>query len=110
MILNAGQNLVDLRGRLLPRSYDMLGLYTTFIFQKPDPDVVPPLSTPLLQDSHDEAKWQAPSWRDDENGHPEPPPAAAPPPPPPPLGLGNISDQKGILGPGPADLRFSEAL
>ncbi|GLT88792.1 hypothetical protein SLE2022_068010 [Rubroshorea leprosula] len=110
MILNAGQNLVDPRGRLLPRSYDMLGLYTTFIFQKPDPDVVPPLSTPLLQDSHDEREWQAPGWRDDENGHPEPPAAAPPPPPPPPLGLGNISDQKGILGPGPADLRFSEAL
>lgn len=28
----------------------------------------------------------------------------------PPLGLGKISEQKGILGPGPADLRFPEAL
>ncbi|CBI40199.3 unnamed protein product, partial [Vitis vinifera] len=27
----------------------------------------------------------------------------------PPHGLGKISEQKGILGPGPADLRFSEA-
>ena len=25
-------------------------------------------------------------------------------------GLGKISEQKGILGPGPADLRFSEAI
>lgn len=35
-----------------------IGLYTTFIFQKPDPDVAPPLATPLLQDDsfkHDEA-------------------------------------------------------
>ncbi|KAK6233876.1 hypothetical protein QUC31_006282 [Theobroma cacao] len=58
MMMNAGPNLVDPRGRLLPRSYDVLGLYTTFIFQKPDPDVVPPIATPLLQDSsynHDEA-------------------------------------------------------
>ncbi|KAJ6892545.1 hypothetical protein NC651_025675 [Populus alba x Populus x berolinensis] len=140
MIMNAGLNLVDPRGRLLPRSYDVLGLYTTFIFQKPDPDVAPPLTTPLLQhDGYaiDEAsiydfsegyieriflqcsindifhsEWQAPEWqgtlwRDDEkNAHPE----QQPPPPPPPLGLGKISEQKGILGPGPADLRFSEAL
>lgn len=115
MIMNAGLNLVDPRGRLLPRSYDVLGLYTTFIFQKPDPDVAPPLTTPLLQhDSYtiDESEWQAPEWqgtlwRDDEkNAHPE----QQPPPPPPPLGLGKISEQKGILGPGPADLRFSEAL
>ncbi|MBA0813654.1 hypothetical protein Gohar_027485 [Gossypium harknessii] len=51
MMMNAGPNLLDPRGRLLPRSYDVLGLYTTFIFQKPDPDVVPPLATPLLPDS-----------------------------------------------------------
>lgn len=39
-------------------------------------------------------------WRDDEkNGNIEPP-----------QGLGKISEQKGILGPGPADLRFSEAI
>ena len=42
------------------------------------------------------------------NGHIEPPPP--PPPPPPAIGLGKISEQKGILGPGPADLRFPEAL
>ncbi|ONI23739.1 hypothetical protein PRUPE_2G205200 [Prunus persica] len=59
MIMNFGPNLVDPRGRLLPRSYDVLGLYTTFIFQKPDPDVAPPLTTPLLHDVtyiQDEAK------------------------------------------------------
>ncbi|XP_034203068.1 mRNA cap guanine-N7 methyltransferase 2 isoform X2 [Prunus dulcis] len=106
MIMNFGPNLVDPRGRLLPRSYDVLGLYTTFIFQKPDPDVAPPLTTPLLHDVtyiQDEREWQVPVttvWRDDEKSVPvEPPP-----------GLGKISEQKGILGPGPAELRFSEAL
>ncbi|KAA8539209.1 hypothetical protein F0562_025901 [Nyssa sinensis] len=103
MLLEAGPNLVDPRGRLLPRSYDVLGLYTTFIFQKPDPDIAPPLMTPLLQDgsqNHDERDWQAAGWRDDEkNGQTDPP-----------HGLGKINEQKGILGPGPADLRFSEAL
>ncbi|XP_027368070.1 mRNA cap guanine-N7 methyltransferase 2 isoform X1 [Abrus precatorius] len=93
-------NLLDPRGRLIPRSYDALGLYSTFIFQKPDPEIAPPIATPLLQEAsynHDEGT----SWRDDEimNGHIEPA-----------LGLGKISEQKGILGPGPADLRFPEAL
>lgn len=79
MLLEAGHGLVDPRGRLLPKFYDVLGfvsvsssfhlinrfpklpsllipetcyagLYTTFIFQKPDPDVAPPLMTPLLHD------------------------------------------------------------
>ncbi|KAG2672316.1 hypothetical protein I3843_13G032200 [Carya illinoinensis] len=104
MLMNSGPNLVDPRGRLLPRSFDVLGLYTTFIFQKPDPDIAPPIMTPLLPETsynHDEGEWQGTSRRDDEkNGHTEPPP----------LGLGKINDQKGILGPGPADLRFSEAL
>ncbi|KAK9282697.1 hypothetical protein L1049_010917 [Liquidambar formosana] len=116
MLLNSGPNLVDPRGRLLPRSYDVLGLYTTFIFQKPDPDTVPPIVTPSLQDgsyNHDEVltqapksdakrghgEWQGTSRRDDEkNGHAETS-----------HGLGKITEQKGILGPGPADLRFSEA-
>ncbi|XP_068482872.1 mRNA cap guanine-N7 methyltransferase 2 isoform X1 [Phaseolus vulgaris] len=94
-------NLLDSRGRLVPRSYDALGLYTTFIFQKPDPEIAPPVATPLVQDAiynHDE---QGTSCRDDEiiNGHAEPA-----------IGLGKISEQKGILGPGPADLRFPEAL
>ncbi|XP_030966462.1 mRNA cap guanine-N7 methyltransferase 2 isoform X3 [Quercus lobata] len=103
MITNFVPNLVDPRGRLLPRSYDVLGLYTTFIFQKPDPDIAPPIMTPILQDTsytHDERDWPAPGWRDDEkDGHTEPP-----------LVLPKINDQKGILGPGPADLRFPEAL
>ncbi|KAG5019188.1 hypothetical protein JHK82_015124 [Glycine max] len=94
-------NLLDPRGRLLPRSYDALGLYTTFIFQKPDPEIAPPIPTPLLPDvsyNLDEVTI----WRDDEviNGHVVEPA----------IGLGKISEQKGILGPGPADLRFPEAL
>ncbi|XP_020213823.1 mRNA cap guanine-N7 methyltransferase 2 isoform X1 [Cajanus cajan] len=92
-------NLLDPRGRLLPRSYDALGLYTTFIFQKPDPEIAPPIATPLLPDAsynHDE---QGISWREDEIINIEPA-----------IGLGKISEQKGILGPGPADLRFPEAL
>lgn len=71
-------------------------------------------------------EWQATGWKDDEKtAHadaPVPPtlptltPISVPPVPPvpippvPPAGLGNISEQKGILGPGPAELRFSEAL
>lgn len=102
--MSAGPNLIDPRGRLLPRSYDVLGLYSTFIFQKPDPDVAPPLATPLLQDNEE------PGWRDDgQNVLAEPPPPLSAPVPA-PHGLGKISEQKGILGPGPADLRFSEAL
>ncbi|KAH7855824.1 hypothetical protein Vadar_029427 [Vaccinium darrowii] len=103
MLIDAGLNIVDPRGRLLPRSYDVLGLYTTFVFQKPDPDLTPPLMTPLLQDgshNYEERKSQGTGWRDDEkNGQTESS-----------LALGNITEQKGILGPGPADLRFSEAI
>ncbi|KAM7463838.1 hypothetical protein LguiA_031959 [Lonicera macranthoides] len=107
MLLDAGHNLVDPRGRLLPRSYDVLGLYTTFIFQKPDPDIAPPLMTPLLQDllqdgsrNHEEREWQTIGWREEEkNGQTESS-----------IGLGKITEQKGILGPGPADLRFTEAI
>ncbi|XP_022860479.1 mRNA cap guanine-N7 methyltransferase 2 isoform X3 [Olea europaea var. sylvestris] len=103
MLMDAGPNLVDPRGRLLPRSYDVLGLYTTFIFQKPDPDIAPPLSTPVLEDgsyNHDERGWQGTDWREDEkNGKTD----SA-------FGLGKITEQKGILGPGPAELRFPEAL
>ncbi|ERN13244.1 mRNA cap guanine-N7 methyltransferase 2 isoform X1 [Amborella trichopoda] len=49
--LSSGGNLVDPRGRLLARSFDVLGLYTTFVFQKPDRDVVPSIGTPIMQDS-----------------------------------------------------------
>ncbi|XP_061358271.1 mRNA cap guanine-N7 methyltransferase 2 isoform X2 [Gastrolobium bilobum] len=105
LLMNYVPNLLDPRGKLLPRSYDALGLYTTFIFQKPDPEIAPPVATPLMQDASynlDEVMWQGTSWRDDEmNGHVVEPPS---------LGLGKISEQKGILGPGPADLRFPEAL
>lgn len=64
-----------------------------------------PYLVPLLQ-----SEWQGVGWREDEKngqGQAEQPP---PPGPPPPHGLGKISEQKGILGPGPAELRFSEAL
>ncbi|XP_056164259.1 mRNA cap guanine-N7 methyltransferase 2 isoform X2 [Syzygium oleosum] len=101
MLMGYGASVVDPRGRLLPRSYDMLGLYTTFIFQKPDPDAAPPLTTPLLVDRNhheEEAKWT--DWREEETIVP----------PEPPAGLGKITEQKGILGPGPAELRFAEAL
>lgn len=52
-------------------------------------------------------EWQGGAgWRDDEkNGH-----VVVEPPPPPAPGLGKISEQKGILGPGPAELRFPEAV
>lgn len=44
---------------------------------------------------------QGTSWWDDEiNGHVVESS----------IGLGKISEQKGILGPGPAELRFPEAL
>lgn len=47
-----------------------------------------------------QSAWQATAPREDDmNSHVEVP-----------QGLGKISEQKGILGPGPADLRFSEAL
>ncbi|KAI4330304.1 hypothetical protein MLD38_028602 [Melastoma candidum] len=60
-------NFVDPRGRLLPRSYDLLGLYTTFIFQKPDPDAGPPLSTPLLMNRNQfEEEIDMNEWRDED--------------------------------------------
>ena len=43
--------------------------------------------------------WQGTTWRDDDmNGTTDPPPS-----------LGKISEQKGILGPGPPELRFTES-
>ncbi|KAL0714204.1 hypothetical protein Bca4012_021183 [Brassica carinata] len=120
LLMNAGPNFVDPRGKLLPRAFDLLGLYATFIFQKSDPDLEPPLRTPIPFESsndNDEASvfflshkcfflllshciqrelpmitdTRAPSEDSSQ-------------------GLGKISEQKGILGPGPADLRFSEAI
>ncbi|KZV55301.1 Dihydrolipoamide acetyltransferase component of pyruvate dehydrogenase isoform 1 [Dorcoceras hygrometricum] len=103
LLMDSGPNLTDPRGRLLPRSYDIFGLYTTFIFQKPDPDIAPPLMTPLLEDGNhnlDEANWQGVARREEEKVVQAEPTS----------GLGKISEQKGILGPGPAELRFPEAL
>ncbi|CAN4115051.1 unnamed protein product [Withania somnifera] len=103
MLQDAGHNFIDPRGRLLPRTYDVLGLYTTFIFQKPDPDIAPPLTTPFLPfGSHylDEMEWQVILWDEEEkNGQTDLS-----------IGLGKITEQKGILGPGPADFRFPEAI
>ncbi|XP_050387763.1 mRNA cap guanine-N7 methyltransferase 2 [Argentina anserina] len=102
MLMNLGPNLADPRGRLLPRSYDVLGLYTTFIFQKPDPEIAPPVMTPVQDPPFviDEKEWHGSFWRDEEKSTAEPPLP----------GLGKISEQKGILGPGPAELRFAEPL
>ncbi|KAF9597052.1 hypothetical protein IFM89_015243 [Coptis chinensis] len=109
MLLNANPVVVDPRGKLLPRSLDVLGLYTTFVFQKPDPDTIPPIMTPLSEESsqiYEEASdLEGSSWRhqmpvvdEERNGHPEPEIVIIP----------DLS--KGILGPGPADLRFPEPL
>jgi hypothetical protein len=47
--------------------------------------------------------WQGIIWREDEiNGLVVDPSIG--------VGIGKISEQKGILGPGPAELRFPEAL
>ncbi|CAN1800650.1 mRNA cap guanine-N7 methyltransferase 2 [Linum perenne] len=76
MVMNAGSTLVDPRGRLLPKSYDVLGLYSTFIFQKPDLDAGPPLATPQVVIERD---WQATAtiWKDDEKAASIPVPAPA---------------------------------
>ncbi|KAF3669566.1 mRNA cap guanine-N7 methyltransferase 2 [Capsicum annuum] len=103
MLQDAGHNFIDPRGRLLPRSYDILGLYTTFIFQKPDPEIAPPLTTPFMPvGTHylDEMEWQVILWDEEEkSGQTDSS-----------TGLGKITEQKGILGPGPAELRFTEAI
>ncbi|XP_075084535.1 mRNA cap guanine-N(7) methyltransferase 2 isoform X2 [Nicotiana tabacum] len=103
ILQDAGHSFIDPRGRLLPRSYDVLGLFTTFIFQKPDPDIAPPLTTPFLPvGSHnpDEMDWQVIGWNEEEkSGLTDPS-----------IGLGKITEQKGILGPGPPELRFPEAI
>ncbi|KAH7673919.1 mRNA (guanine-N(7)-)-methyltransferase protein [Dioscorea alata] len=108
MLHGYGPNFVDPRGRLLPRSFDALGLYATFVFQKPDPDIVPPITTPLFQDGNpiQDEDWMASSWRqhgssldEDRTGHTETALNINPP---------IVEHDKGILGPGPPDLRFSE--
>jgi hypothetical protein len=81
---------VDPRGKLVARSYDILGgvsfsplhsvhskipicsvlnliyagLYSTFVFQKPDPDAIPPIVTPDINDAdntHEEVRSSLPS-------------------------------------------------
>ncbi|KAI3864882.1 hypothetical protein MKX03_031557 [Papaver bracteatum] len=111
MLHNVSPNFVDPRGRLLPRSIDILGLYTTFIFQKPDPDITPPIMTPRTPEATyfpEEPEWQGSSGRrqssvgtDDEKSTYQDPSSS--------ISTNDIpEEEKGILGPGPADLRFPE--
>ncbi|XP_047057977.1 mRNA cap guanine-N7 methyltransferase 2-like [Lolium rigidum] len=97
MLGNCGASLVDPRGKLVARSYDILGLYSTFVFQKPDPDAIPPIVTPDLNDA-DNAHEEERLWRQqaavDDGRRSQPDVIPLDP------------DQKGILGPGPADLRL----
>lgn len=97
MLGNCGASLVDPRGKLIARSYDILGLYSTFVFQKPDPDAIPPIVTPDLNDAdnaHEEERlWRQQAAVDDVRRSQ----ADVIPLDP---------DQKGILGPGPADMRL----
>ncbi|KAG9455008.1 hypothetical protein H6P81_007912 [Aristolochia fimbriata] len=93
--------LIDPRGKL-PRAADILGLYSTFIFQKPDPDFVPPITTPIVDGSHvEDREWHSSGRRpqtsvdDEKNGHLDIP-------------LPPVDSGKGILGPGPADQRFPD--
>ncbi|CAA7404380.1 unnamed protein product [Spirodela intermedia] len=109
MLFNFGANFVDPRGKLLSRSFDILGLYTTFVFQKPDPNLILPISTPICQDGNptqEEQEWPTSGWRpqpqmdEDRNGHVD-------------ANMTTVNSvipesDKGILGPGPADLRFTE--
>ncbi|KAL9259850.1 mRNA cap guanine-N7 methyltransferase 2-like protein [Drosera capensis] len=90
LMMKSGPNLVDPRGKLLPRPYDVLGLYTIFVFQKPDPDM---------------SAWQGSEGtslnEDEKNGAGETPHSNS---------RGKNCEQKGILGPGPPQLRFSDPI
>ncbi|KAJ3681312.1 hypothetical protein LUZ60_015801 [Juncus effusus] len=117
MLSNFCPNSVDPRGKLLPRSYDILGLYSIVVFQKPDADVAPPILTPpeVLDDdpSYDEHN----EWNEDEYMQP----AASMDEEKWPqvdanttitntvtnITEGAAEQDKGILGPGPAELRLS---
>uniref|UniRef100_A0A0E0CBD8 DUF1771 domain-containing protein n=1 Tax=Oryza meridionalis TaxID=40149 RepID=A0A0E0CBD8_9ORYZ len=116
-----GSSLVDPRGKLVARSFDILGdvafplqdslkvpvyslpdiisagLYSTFVFQKPDPDAMPPIVTPELHDPENdqEEEWlwaQQASMDDGRVSRTDMLPPA--------------DNEKGILGPGPADMRL----
>ncbi|KAL5214925.1 hypothetical protein ABZP36_004077 [Zizania latifolia] len=96
MLGSCGASLVDPRGKLVARSYDILGLYSTFVFQKPDPDAMPPIVTPKLPDPENaqEEEWlwtQQASVDDGRGSHADMIP---------------MDPEKGILGPGPADMRL----
>ncbi|KAF3336223.1 mRNA cap guanine-N7 methyltransferase 2 isoform X2 [Carex littledalei] len=116
LLSNYAPNLLDPRGKLLPRSFDILGLYSIFVFQKPDPDAAPPLLTPPLlayeDPSYDEQEWVGEGYMQPaasideeirsqmETGMVTPVIAAV-------AGNTDVGEQeKGILGPGPADLRL----
>uniref|UniRef100_A0A0E0K5Y7 mRNA (guanine-N(7))-methyltransferase n=1 Tax=Oryza punctata TaxID=4537 RepID=A0A0E0K5Y7_ORYPU len=86
-----GASLVDPRGKLVAR------LYSTFVFQKPDPDAMPPIVTPELHDPENaqEEEWlwtQQASMDDGRVSRTDMLPPA--------------DNEKGILGPGPADMRL----
>ncbi|XP_008667196.1 mRNA cap guanine-N7 methyltransferase 2 isoform X2 [Zea mays] len=96
MLGGYGASFLDARGKLVARSYDILGLYSAFVFQKPDPEAIPPIVTPDLPDpdkGHEE-EWLQPQQASVEDGrrsHADVLP---------------IDPEKGILGPGPADMRL----
>ncbi|XP_020249488.1 mRNA cap guanine-N7 methyltransferase 2, partial [Asparagus officinalis] len=84
-----GPHFVDPRGKLLIRAFDVLGLYSTFVFQKPDPDIAPPIFSPMLPDGdgmYGEQEWQRRSE----------------------AAVDHPNQEKGILGPGPVDLRLMD--
>ncbi|KQJ83687.1 mRNA cap guanine-N7 methyltransferase 2 isoform X3 [Brachypodium distachyon] len=85
MLSNFGSNLVDPRG-----------LYSIFVFQKPDPDAIPPIVTPDLHGSdnaHEEERlWRQQAAVDDGRRSQ--------------ADLIPLDPEKGILGPGPADMRL----
>uniref|UniRef100_A0A804MD88 mRNA cap guanine-N(7) methyltransferase 2 n=2 Tax=Zea mays TaxID=4577 RepID=A0A804MD88_MAIZE len=97
MLGGYGASFLDARGKLVARSYDILGLYSAFVFQKPDPEAIPPIVTPDLPDpdkGHEEQEWLQPQQASVEDGrrsHADVLP---------------IDPEKGILGPGPADMRL----
>ncbi|KAL0926370.1 hypothetical protein M5K25_002592 [Dendrobium thyrsiflorum] len=107
MLCSYGANFLDPRGKLLARSFDILGLYAIFVFQKSDPDAAPPILTPMIHDEEHQ-EWLGSGWiqqaavEDDKNVQPEPNSSSH--------GCVLVPQEKGILGPGPADLRFSEPL
>nr|CAB3487705.1 unnamed protein product [Digitaria exilis] len=97
MLGGYGASFLDARGKLVARSYDILGgLYSTFVFQKPDPDAMPPIVTPDLHDTDNahEEEWlrqQQVSADDGRHSH---------------MDVLPLDHEKGILGPGPADMRL----